>query len=190
VGTDIYIYVEKRVNDAWLCASPKQKNPCFGDDDEPEYDLEGIEVGRNRALYQVLTGRGGKVYDDIQTAVPPRGLPVDVSAQVLAVAERSGDSGFTHSWLTLRELLDYSARGYTTKVGTYCPPQIAEQYRATGRLPDDFVPGDYDTPNGTWETVAERDEPLGDAIGLKDLIEQLSPVGEPEAVRIVFWLDG
>lgn len=119
MGTDISIYVEKRVNDEWVCASPKERNSCFGIvDDEPEYDLQGIEVGRNRALYKVPTGRDlTDSYDDIETVVPPRGLPVDISPEVLAVAERYGDGGFTHSWLTLRELLDFSARGYACRDG-------------------------------------------------------------------------
>jgi hypothetical protein len=144
---DISIFVERRINDEWICASPKERSRCFGImDDDPEYDLEEIEVGCGcRVIYEVPTARGGSGPDDIQAAGWPRGMPVDVSAEVLAEAERRNCCCFAHSWLTLRELLDYSTGGHMTEA---------------------------------------------DIHHLEDLEQQLRPVGEPEDVRIVFWLNG
>ena len=46
----------------------------------------------------------------------PRGLPFDVSPEVVAISEWWGDEGFSHSYLTVAELLGYD----WTQVITIC----------------------------------------------------------------------
>jgi hypothetical protein len=74
-------------------------------------DLDGTEWYVGRELFLAVCGPvpGGTAWWDRgpgrQAGLgPPRGLPADVSAAVLAASERAAERGFCHSWAALAEL--------------------------------------------------------------------------------------
>lgn len=105
MGCDIHMYVEKRNN-----------NGCWDiiktEDDGNEL-LEPYD-GRNYNLFSILAnvrnGRGfagcrtGEGFNQISS---PRGIPIDASDEYVSVASEWGCDGHSHSYLTLKELLDY-----------------------------------------------------------------------------------
>ena len=120
MGTDIHYYAEKRTGDHW--------EPAFQTYYEDENDLEDRSLwhgeqfyfgsDRNYELYQILswtvdsdTGLTSRGFAPIS---PPRGLPADLSPEIRMIARDPNDpetwekhSLFGHSWLLLRELMDF-----------------------------------------------------------------------------------
>ena len=111
MGCDIHFYVEERRNGVWVSAdvwSPCEyekgrmtlKNELYGD--------------RNYNLFAILANvRNGYGFAGVPTGsgfVPiaePKGLPDDVSPEVKAESDRWNGDGHSHTWLTVREILDY-----------------------------------------------------------------------------------
>lgn len=104
----------------------------FGDgpENKEEEKLDrGRWVWRNYDLFAILAnvrngfGFGGcDTGDRFPTIVPRRGLPADVSDQVADESERWGADGHSHTWMTLKEFLDFPFwddlrvnRGYITR---------------------------------------------------------------------------
>jgi len=113
MGTDIRIYAEHFDDDRWVAIGEKSKNPVFGFDDEPEFEIEPIEVGRDYPLFAMLSSHAERFKVDLNAASisEPRGLPVDISESVLAMAEQGGGWGkFFFGWFTLQELLDFRSK--------------------------------------------------------------------------------
>ncbi len=80
-----------------------------------------IYAGRNYNLFSILANvRNGVGFAGCETGqgfVPiamPKGLPDDVSPQIKIQSDGWGCDGHSHSWLTLRELLDYDWEGQKT----------------------------------------------------------------------------
>lgn len=111
MGCDIHLYVEKRVNGAWKAQ---------GDFEREVEDGESYLVGgkgysdRNYNLFAILADvRNGRGFAGIKTGEGfnpishPRGLPDDVTAEVKEISDRWDCDGHSHSYFTLRDLLDY-----------------------------------------------------------------------------------
>lgn len=113
MGCDIHLYVEEFRNGAWVSVD-KWALDKYGsgrmtvnyDDrlyDDRNYNLFAIlaDVRNWRGFAGVKTGQG------FNPIAPQRGLPSDCSAQVAAESENYGCDGHSHSWLTVREILDF-----------------------------------------------------------------------------------
>src|SRR4051794_19620445 len=87
MGTDIHCVAERRVEGAW--------EPC------PVEFYCGEE--RNYALFAILAGVRRMTNGGFEPIVPPRGLPPDMGGP----GEDSGSCDHNHTWLTLRELLEF-----------------------------------------------------------------------------------
>lgn len=140
MGTDIHLYVERRVNGAWVpCDTweddiyePGAKTVPYGKRfyNDRCYDLFGI-------LANVRNGSGFAGCDTGDGFIPicePRGLPDDLSQEICA-----GASDFIHtpSWLTLRELLDYDWTRTTNKRGWVNGPEYNDWVGCGGRSRDE-----------------------------------------------------
>lgn len=126
MGCDIHIYVERKINNAWIAV--KGENPWIkqyqdwadkaGDEGRKTYllkcvkkmeqqeseVLEGwIYVGRNYNLFSILAD----VRNDfnVKPISNPRGLPKNLSCDVKNASECA--DGHSHSYYTFKELLDY-----------------------------------------------------------------------------------
>ncbi|WP_216324580.1 hypothetical protein [Deinococcus aestuarii] len=117
MGTDIYESYEVWEGGRWV----ERVFQSLPDRDHMTEEADASlacppQLGRNSALFATLADvRNGVGFAGVRTGTgyrpisPPRGLPGDVSAEV---RRAGGDEDGTrldygHSWITLRELLEY-----------------------------------------------------------------------------------
>lgn len=131
MGTDIFMFVERRsrtpeelARGAWTCVRPPHS------DDDWDWDLN-----RNYNLFAILAGVMGR--DEITPIAPMRGCPPDATAEALGF-------GMPHSYLTLRELVEFdwgrSARRTETLHSILCAKMLLLASNASLAYEDD-VPG-------------------------------------------------
>jgi len=179
MGTDIHLAAEVYRDGGWHLA----------DVDLPE--------NRNYVSFAVLAdvrnGFGFAGYDTGDTISPislPRGLPDDMSPELLERMQARGDRWIwmgehSQSWVTLAELLSYDLDQPIILRGMVHPDEV-ERCRRTGEPPRGAVAWHRDP---SWERM-EWEEPLRDNASLVvSLIDALMPLGEPSRVRIVFGFD-
>jgi hypothetical protein len=133
MGTDIHSFAERRTRRGWeACTDPTATVP----DGTPA--LLGFYCGqdRNYALFAILAEVRRLTNSGFDAVRPPRGLPHDLSPIVRAIAEEHGRSGMCvhgHSWLTLRELLDFPWHDRKRLIEGYVDAQQYYLFRAEGR---------------------------------------------------------
>lgn len=119
MGTDIHLYCEYRsaeTNMEWFNCDHYRLNPFYNKLDKikskeigEEYEEEKWWVipaydDRNYTLFGILAGIRTNENKSIDY---PRGLPVDASKIVNKEAIHWKPYGYSHSWLTIRELIEY-----------------------------------------------------------------------------------
>ncbi|MCK9447315.1 hypothetical protein M0Q50_10730 [bacterium] len=161
MGCDIHTYVEVRENDIWEYFYVKIfsytdynrgyiKNSCcdpFG--------------WRSYTMFSFL----GDVrnYNGIQPIKDNIGLPKDISKDVKEIELQDSDDNHSHSYITLKELIEYD---------------YDISYKSTNYTDGDLLTED--------DIYVPRDN-LNDLFFIH--IEELKQLGEPDDVRIVFWFD-
>ena len=188
MGCDIHMYVETRKNDKWNKVGPTWKMEYWdGLSDEP-YE------GRNYRLFGLLAnvrnGYGFAGCDTGNAITPidmPRGLPADVSYQIQKISDNWGEDGHSHSWFTLKELLDVDWHGNVLTIRGYVSKQEAEEFRKNATLPSSWCGG---TTNPNYEQIEWCS---GFYDSMKDFVDttipRLQELGDPDRVRIVFFFD-
>lgn len=110
MGCDIHLYVEKKIDGQWISQDKWTK-----DDDSISVSYGDRFYGdRNYDLFAILADvRNGYGFAGIETGEgfnpisKPKGVPGDASQQYLKVVEQWDCDGHSHSYFTLRELLNY-----------------------------------------------------------------------------------
>jgi len=99
-----------------------------------------IYSGRNYDLFGMLANvRNGVGFAGIVTGTGftpismPKGLPNDVSPIVKSLSDSWEGDGHSHSYLTLRELLDYEWEGQTTTHAGYVEEAQYKEYKEKGQ---------------------------------------------------------
>ena len=137
MGCDIHLFAEvkKKKNliellmfwkeTKWRSIDKYTKNEDLekcNDGSEPEFEIKREDRfytdGRNYNLFSALCGVRSFHFDgDTPCVSEPKGLPNDISNEVLAESDSYGSDGHSHSWNTLKELkeFDWSSYGETTK---------------------------------------------------------------------------
>ena len=142
MGCDIHLYVEKKVDGKWQFQGKLTENDCISFEGPSFYD------GRNYNLFAILADvrncRGfagiktGKGFNPISD---PRGFPEDASAECKALVESWDCDGHSHSYHTLRQLLNYDWTQSTTLQG-WCSMVEWERWsrwdRKQGKGPDSY----------------------------------------------------
>lgn len=111
MGCDIHFYVEKKVKGKWISADQWEKD----EDGKPFLDYKkSFYHDRNYNLFAILADvRNGCGFAGIRTGEGfepisnPRGLPIDVSKEVKREFEAYGTDGHSHSYFTVKELMEY-----------------------------------------------------------------------------------
>ena len=185
MGTDIHIAVEIFRDGGWHLS-----------------DAEVTEDRNYRAfavLADVRNGYGFGGFSTGEALMPidePRGLPDDLSPELRRAAPESSSDDYSNhvwlgdhsfSWVTLKELLDYDldepviVQGYVSK-------EEARHYRETGEKPRSYAAAVF--ANLENFEYLKWPEPIRESAWLiPKLIEELTPLGEPDNVRIVFGFD-
>lgn len=100
MGCDIHIYREKHLDGFWLTADPWQPRDYGDREPEVPYELRAFR-GRDYDLFGLLCAG---VRREHPFSFKERGLPFDVTREVLQEARYWGGNGHSHSHLYLHEL--------------------------------------------------------------------------------------
>lgn len=124
MGCDIHLFVEAKANGKW---GPKDAWEMDTDCEPPALKVpygKRFYDGRNYNLFSILANvRNGYGFAGCKTGVGfvpiamPKGMPDDASEAVAGESESWGEDGHSHSWLTLREILEYDWTQTTTLRG-------------------------------------------------------------------------
>lgn len=113
MGADIHFYVEKKIDGKWQMHGTVEREDS-GDDGEWMRVCNGFSDYRCYNAFAILAGvRNGSGFAGIKTGKgfnpisEPRGIPEDASDEYKQIAAQWGVDGHSHSYHTLRQLLDY-----------------------------------------------------------------------------------
>ena len=126
MGCDIHLYAEVkrkrsiidrlmcRDNNQWINIDKWTRNKYFDENEwgEPELEIARenrfYSGGRSYNLFSALCGvRSQRFLGEMAIISKPKGLPKDISKEVLAESDRYGSDGHSHNWNTLAELKDF-----------------------------------------------------------------------------------
>lgn len=134
MGADIHLFVEAkgRTGGNWHRLDRTVSIPGWSS--TTQYSLGWGDHRNYNAFAMLANVRNGYGFagvdlgDGYEPIDQPRGLPDDVSIEVLEESERWGIDGHSHSWFTLRELLDLEESGYWDKTtehrGVFLKPAL------------------------------------------------------------------
>lgn len=204
MGCDIHIHVEyKRIvcgEEKWVCGDYFKVNPYWGEEDEPRYYLVGFCDYRNYSRFAVLANV--RNYGRTEYIDEPRGLPDDVTAEVLKDSNEWGLDGHSHSYFTLKELIDFQENIKPLKHRGMISPEAQKDFDERGILPNEWCQWTNDETWAVreWETENTVLVPLIKAI--KERADELYLIYDfwwetdpkkayelSENIRIVFWFD-
>lgn len=215
MGCDIHVHVEyKKVlftgydadnkpqyESKWICGDYFHKNPYFGSDEyEKEWSLVGLCDSRNYAMFSILANV--RNYGKTEYIDEPRGIPEDVTEMVKEDAENWGVDGHSHSYLTLKELIDFHNKSLPLKRRGMISPQSQKDLDEKGITPEMWCQG---TTQEGWEfrewtegnnVLVPLIEALKERANEHSVIYSFLWEKEPEKayklsdkIRIVFWFD-
>jgi hypothetical protein len=201
MGTDITLYAEVFRNQKWE-PTPEPKITEWSEGKiVPIYP---IDIGRPYELFAALAGvRQWNLRQTMHAVVKPiaepRGLPEDLNDFYKEHFLKDAYDGcyFAHSWLMLREIVDYDWDGQFVTQKAYVKNQYANLFRNDAPFPEDFPeegqylyfllpdwPQEKDTTEVSWITSYRN------YVGCSEsFIEELLGLGSPNEVRIIFWFD-
>ncbi len=223
MGCDIHLYVEaRRETGVW-----ESKDTWTRDEDceevrriwDVDYDDQHY-TGCNYALFAILANvRNEPVRDIDEVLIPisePRGLPSNTDLQIQRASDHWGEDGHSHSWLTLRELMEFD----WTRMGIRRALVDGNEYtqwarwnKTHGERPSSCCADVYGpsvrhvTEQEMVELIAAgclTEEELSHiycavvwtqpyyklaAEFLSTVVPRLWRLGSPDNVRIVFWFD-
>jgi hypothetical protein len=218
MGCDIHCYVEVKTAGTWEKVGEVFKDRWYDPKKPPDdWNKEFTDQpynDRNYDLFAILANvRNGEGFAGCDTGdgfVPiskPRDLPENVSRDILDISSEWGCDGHSHSYLTLKELIDFDWSQKTKKRG-WVDSQGFREWREKGKpstwsggvsggrvqhitLADMFIKttlgesAEHCYCQVGWEVVYK------DAVDtfLSKTIPTLKKLGDPDNVRIVFWFD-
>jgi len=194
----------------------------YGDDPRIcwDYPLDRSLGNRNYCFFSILADvRNGRGFAGVDTGdgfnpiSEPRGLPEDVSIEVKRQFDHYGIDGHSHSYITLKELLEYDWEQTTTHRGVIDEKEYTRMITANSNSPrywsgmtygptveqisladmKDLIDGKFQRDSSKdYVTKFGWDETYRESVGedyLEELCTELSHYGDPEDVRIVFFFD-
>ena len=203
MGADIHLFTEvkRTINgtERWVNSDSWEINPYYryGSDEDRKHERElnhkSIYSGRNYELFGILAdvrGVGNPVISE------PKGLPEDVSDVVKNESDRWGSDGHSHSYLTLREMVEYLEKYPKIKYEGFISPEEARKLAKTGETPNSWA--GWANPDLKWvHREWEEDSAVKYLVDkvrekYKEVFwtrpEDQTPEDE-EKIRIVFWFD-
>lgn len=198
MGCDIHMKCEYlNHNDVWADCDYYKRNPYYDaneTDGEEELLTVPIADGRDYDLFAILANV--RNYGETEYISNPKGVPDDCNEHIRADIDMWDLSGHSHSYLTLRELVDWqNSHDKVTQKGLV-PPEAAKKLDEEGVLPDMWCQGTNDR-NWVWRTWERECKPLEPII--KEMKSRLAEFKwcfteekieeNMDNIRIVFWFD-
>lgn len=221
MGCDIHCYAEKKVNGKWEKISGIFKYRYYNPERPTTVDEDGYVnnsefddhpySGRNYDLFGILADvRNGRGFAGVKTGegfnpiAQPKGLPEDVSIEVQKESDRWDGDGHSHSYFTIKELLEFNWNQLSMKQG-WVDKKEYQSYLENG-VPDSWCGGvigpnvlhvpnsdilTEDLPSVKKYTSVQWGTTYRATVGetFFESIKKLQEFGADEDVRIVFWFD-
>lgn len=202
MGCDIHINVEVRKNGIW-----NHVKKLWGTWDNDINTYKEIYESRNYILFALLANVRNQY--NLTPISQPKGLPKDITISVKEESNEWGTDGHSHSWLTLKELIEFNWENEFLNEGCVNAAQFKD-YLDNGK-PSSWCRGvglvSVETPTSTRNmienyglqhpflektyTVVSWSENYKSYCSefFEKTIPKLKELGKPEDVRIVFWFD-
>ena len=169
MGCDIHIHVEYKRHKfigsdgdnkpqyvkEWACGDYFKINPYYPDDpdDEKLYSLVEFCDDRNYERFSILANV--RNYGGTDYISEPRGLPTDVTKEVKEDADNWGYDGHSHSYMTLKELIDFQKDIKPLKRRGMISPEAQKALDERGMPPEFWC---YWTNTEGWDWREWEDE--------------------------------
>lgn len=213
IGCDIHCYMETYNSNTGLW---EKAGNIFNNRWYPQYDKEPKTdepiCDRHYMLFGILAGvRNGEV----TPISKPRDLPDDVSEEVESKSEEWGVDGHSHSYLTVKEILDYDWNQTYETTARMGLDEYTKYFNAGKKDPAKYTtyklrPNEFLISESEMEKVMNsKEEMLKAALDNKDphcviqydekysvackklliILDEIVEMGNPEDMRFVFWFD-
>lgn len=224
MGCDIHAYIEVKENEEWKHYDWRNQ---FIDgkysDGSPSYDYSKmmdypLYIGRNYDLFAILANvRNGRGFAGILTGTGfkpidmPRGLPQDVCKEVQEISDGWDVDGHSHSWLLLKELIEYDYDNQFTTQYAVVNKKEYQTFKQNGK--PDYYSGDVSGSRVIKVSNAEMEQIISGQLGQEEgkeyytqitwnesykesvgnhwfeVLKEMKKLGSPENVRLVFFFD-
>ena len=184
MGVGIHVRIEKRDNGVWVAAQRLTVDNSWRSD--PRYEVipeDEVNLGNSALTASILVG-GARNKHELVPISAPKGLPSDASPEVRNMATQDRAEHHSHTYFTVRELLDYDWNGQSIPESGYVSKEDLPTVLAGG-VPRCWRYG----PEKEYTEAASWREPVGSRIRLTGILPGLQKYGEPEDVRLVIWFD-
>ncbi len=184
MGCDIHAFVEKRTEGKWECITEIE------DDEGYLSPKKQIYSERNYSLFGILAGVRG----DSKPIKEPVGLPDDVSEMVKKISDQWDSDGHSHSYYTLKELIQFDENTPIPESGYMMKDRWAK-FQESLQTPEPdynlrYPYAGWANPELGWEYHKWQVPAKVVASTLYEkVIPELKTLGEPEDIRIIFWFD-
>lgn len=202
MGCDIHMHLEYKKNGKWWCGNYYRINPYYYEkgSNEPKYTKECWCESRDYGLFATLANvrnySGNDYIDD------PRGLPEDVTAEVEEDSDYWGIDGHSHSYLTLRELIEYRDNNPFLKRSGLVSKEEYDKYKNFGTDPSEWCRWsnaegleylEWEVENkALYNLIDKLKERANDLFLIYDFMWSRNKeecMKKAEDIRIVFWFD-
>ena len=201
MGCDIHVYTEFKPwygknNGKWFSGDYFKLNPSYEEDeDEEKMEVVPIYHDRNYTLFSILADV--RNYGENEPIAEPRGLPADCCPEIKKESDSLGADGHSHSYFTLKELMDYQKNHPLVQHQGYVTAEASANLDR-GIFPTEYWQGGNITGQvwRKWKEPNDAMQPLIDALMEREKKAFSIWSDEPEDIekhagdiRIVFWFD-
>lgn len=199
MGCDMHIRTEINIGEInepeWFCADYYRKNKNFFSyrfsDEEDEWEVIEIYNARNYCLFSLLANVRQNENCPNKCICEPKGIPDNICEEIKIDVLDWGESGHSHSYFTLSELIDAKKTIKSIKRCGFISEQDAENLDKNGTLPVSYCsfPAKDGSKYREWEEKNDLLDPIIKA--LKKRYVEFFPLSyvQSDRIRIVFWFD-
>lgn len=197
MGCDIHVRCEYlNGSGVWTDCDYYKRNPYYNaeePDGEEEFLVAPLYDSRDYSLFAILADV--RNYGVTEYIDEPRGKPEDCNEHIQADIDRWGVDGHSHSYLTLRELIEWRETHKKITQKGMISPEAAYKLDLEEVLPETWCQGtNLDWVWRTWKRECDLLKPLIE--GMKDRLRDFKWCFTDEKIeenldniRIVFWFD-
>lgn len=197
MGTDIFLFAERRVQGAWQPVPEPVRDTKSGN----ATPREAMEMARPYGLFSILCGGAVGPHSrlvEMPAAFPPRGFPRDMNPTYRAslpsmYVPEHGDWGA--SWLELDELLAFDWDQQLC-MHSYVEERLAPLFHRDAPFPTSFPKKTEELYHGLYLPPPDGTRKVEWSISLRDhvecsewFLEQLTTLAAGETLRIIYWFD-